>query len=354
MLGSIVIGGSWIGWQKGTCNKEACCETVWGERYEYDDTIATVLGSDVMVRLKKIDQSGPPRYFTSYIPPFSRYDHSIGVWALLKKAGAPIKEQIVGVLHDVTHTVFSHVGDYIFAKNVNDYVQEAYHDREKLATRHLGKVHAVLREVGLRQEDFDIVTTKYPRLEQSAPDLCADRVQYIIHTAVITSRITKTEARAIAENIRYENGVWFFTDAQLAEKFADIALYFTINFWGAKWNTEMNIHMAHAIRRAIAIKQMTIEDLYETDDVIIRKLENMRDDIVQTNLLQCKNPHKRIKGSRYEKKYFRPKFRGVDPLVKRKDGGLIRLTKISPLYKVSYDTVKEWCAAGYEMDILVA
>jgi HD superfamily phosphohydrolase len=347
-----VVGGFWYATQRNNHDDGAYFETIWGEHCEYDDTILTVLHSDVMIRLKRIDQSGPSRYFGPHIPPFSRYDHSVGVWALLKKAGVPVKEQVIGALHDVSHTTFSHVGDYIFAKDVNDYVQTSYHDLNQLKFQYIGNVHAVLRKVGLSNEDFDIDAKKYPCLEQPSPELCADRIQYNNHTAVIMNRISQEEARAISDDMHYENGKWYFTDAAIAEKFAEIPLYFTMNFWGAKWNTEMNIHMAQALKRAIELNEITLKELYDTDDAIMKKLCKIRDHVVIANLQQCKNPLVKIKNHKYVKRFFKPKFRGVDPWVKGKDGILVRLSGISVIFKNYYEAVKKWCADGFEMDIL--
>ena len=33
---------------------------------------------------------------------------------LIKKLGGSVEEQIAGLLHDVSHTAFSHVIDYVF------------------------------------------------------------------------------------------------------------------------------------------------------------------------------------------------------------------------------------------------
>ena len=92
---------------------------IWNEKVDCAD-VMPVINSDVMQRLKDIDQSGAARYLGVKLPAFSRYEHSVGVYALLKKAGALKKEQVAGLLHDASHTVFSHVGDYIWAKKIDD------------------------------------------------------------------------------------------------------------------------------------------------------------------------------------------------------------------------------------------
>ncbi|MDR3150417.1 MAG: HD domain-containing protein [Candidatus Peribacteria bacterium] len=43
----------------------------------------------------------------------SRFLHSVGVFLLLRKFGASLEEQIAGLIHDTSHSVFSHTIDYI-------------------------------------------------------------------------------------------------------------------------------------------------------------------------------------------------------------------------------------------------
>jgi hypothetical protein len=39
----------------------------------------------------------------------------MGVYLLLKNYGAPIEEQIAGLIHDASHSAFSHCVDYVLA-----------------------------------------------------------------------------------------------------------------------------------------------------------------------------------------------------------------------------------------------
>jgi HD superfamily phosphohydrolase len=326
-------------------------ETIWGESYECEDALVEIMETDLMQRLKKIDQSGPSRYLGPIVPAFSRFEHSVGVVALLKKAGAPLKEQIAGLLHDCSHTVFSHVGDYIFAGDMNENVQQSYQDRIHLNHLQRSGLSATIAKYGMRIEDLN--PELYVRLERPLPDMCADRIQYNVHTGVIFGIISNADAEAIVANLEFENGNWYFTDKDLAKKFAGLSLHFTRNFWGVKWNTSMNIHLAMAIRRALTIKLISMKDLFMTDDIIMKKLQASNDSIIKNNLWQCANYTKRIQGARYSKMKITSKFRGIDPPVRNAETGeLERLTAIDPDFKKQYDAVKKWCNDGVEIDIL--
>ena len=326
--------------------------TVWDEKIECSD-VMPVINSDVMQRLKYIDQSGGARYFAPKLPAFSRYEHSIGVYAILKKAGASKKELVAGLLHDASHTVFSHVGDYIWTDDVNEYTKESYQDRIHREYLRKHKMEKILKSLNITLDDADINRNDYNALEQHLPDMCADRIQYNIHTGFIMKMISQQEINEIVKNLEFKDKKWFFKNVEMARKFANLSIYFTQNFWGAKWNTIMNIHFANALKRALKLKIITKEDLFSTDAIVMKKLSKSNDRIIQLNLQQCQSPLKKIPEQKYNTEKFFPKFRGIDPLIRKKDGTFSRLTEMDIMFKNNYDIVKQWCKNGYDVDVLV-
>ncbi|MDR1391266.1 MAG: HD domain-containing protein [Holosporales bacterium] len=328
-------------------------DAVMGKETSVDSKFSEILASKVMQRLKGVDQAGPPRYLTKMLPSFSRYEHSLGVLALLKKANVSQKEQVTGILHDASHVVFSHVGDHIYAKNINAHTEESYQDSIHSNYLRESGIEKILKKFGLSVDDVDIKRNGYSALEQSLPDMCADRIQYNIHTGVLLGKISKKDASKIISNLTFQNDKWFFTDAKIARKFADLSLYFTQNFWGAKWNTSMNIHFANVLREALRIRLIKHEDLFLTDDVIMERILKSKNRVIQLNLQQCKHSTGKIFGAKYKTDFFRPKFRGIDPLISDKFGKMCRLTEIDHEFRKQYDSVKIWCKNGFEIDILV-
>ena len=57
----------------------------------------------------------------------SRFEHSLGVCHLIKILNGSQKEQIAGLLHDIPHTAFSHVIDYVLENK-----GENFHEKHKL------------------------------------------------------------------------------------------------------------------------------------------------------------------------------------------------------------------------------
>lgn len=335
--------------------KQPTFQTVWGETVEPNELSLSLLNNKIMKRIKDVDQSGPARFFGPKLPKFTRFDHCIGVMSLIIRAHGTQKEQATALLHDTSHTVFSHVGDHLFTNKdtCEKYTTTSYQDSMHMQYIKEANLNKILEKFGLTEKDLDPEHLDYKALEQPLPDMCADRIEYNIHTGIILGIITKTAAKEIVENLRYENKLWFFTDPKLALKFAELSLYFTQNFWGAKWNTSMNIHLAAALRRALNIKLISYKDLYSTDSVIMHKLLKNQDKLIQTFIQQCQKPLETIMGKKYETINFAPKFRGIDPLIKdHKTGELKRLSEVDIIFKNHYDSVREWCEMGYEISAL--
>jgi HD superfamily phosphohydrolase len=79
-----------------------------------EPVILALINSSSIQRLKWIDMAW---YFEQYFPwtKYSRFDHSIGVYHVLNIYWAPIEEQIAWLIHDVSHSAFSHCADYVLS-----------------------------------------------------------------------------------------------------------------------------------------------------------------------------------------------------------------------------------------------
>ncbi|MBT2713840.1 HD domain-containing protein [Pseudomonas sp. ISL-88] len=75
--------------------------------YLIDDILEELIFSNPVQRLKGVYQGGAS-YFVNEKWNVTRYKHSIGVMLLIKKLGGSLEKQIAGLLHDVSHTAFSH------------------------------------------------------------------------------------------------------------------------------------------------------------------------------------------------------------------------------------------------------
>ncbi|MEW6723088.1 MAG: HD domain-containing protein, partial [Candidatus Micrarchaeota archaeon] len=142
---------------------------LYGEFEIGEPVLAALIRSPDVQRLKGIAQYGIP-YDYYPVPGFSRFDHSLGVMLLLRRLGASIEEQAAGLLHDISHTAFSHVTDYVFTEDGGN-----HQDERHLAYFYATGLPAVLEKFGM--DPWRVAMTDlHPLLEREAPDLCADRI----------------------------------------------------------------------------------------------------------------------------------------------------------------------------------
>ena len=138
-------------------------DSVYGTQEISDSLVIEIIKTPEMERLKGVNQYGPynlvdPSAFSS------RYDHSLGVYFLLRKLNAPREEQIAGLLHDIAHTAFSHVIDFVYNAADTQHTHEGFH--EKVLKN--SNIPAILKKFNL---DVKYISdhTKFPLLENNLP-----------------------------------------------------------------------------------------------------------------------------------------------------------------------------------------
>jgi HD superfamily phosphohydrolase len=319
-------------------------ETLYGKIEIEDPLVLELILSPALQRLKDIDQSGITHY-TGHVGPYSRFIHSIGVYQLLNRFNASYAEQIAGLLHDTSHTVFSHVGDWLFFQGSHD---EAYQDN--IQEWFLSKM-GVMEIVNTYNMPLNAVLEKgngYDTLDQSLPDICADRLEYNLFTGHLFGFFTQDDIYAILNDIHFEKGKWYFEDPALAAKFARVSIYFTENLWGASWNNVSNELCAKALKRALELEIITLYDIhFSIDSYMIDKLYSSSDAEIVFLMNECRSVEDAYTLSDKDDADYScfPKFRGIDPLVLR-DGKLVRLTSLDEDFKAYYEETKEKIKKG--------
>ena len=149
-------------------------DAIYGSFDINDKVIIELVNSKPVQRLKCVSQhAAPVEGHTDY----TRYEHSIGVMLLLRKFGASLDEQVAGLLHDISHTAFSHVVDWVVLadpemENYQDSMLATFLKRPELR-RILSKFEFDVEKLSSMEKEGN-----YPLLERNAPDLCADRLDY--------------------------------------------------------------------------------------------------------------------------------------------------------------------------------
>lgn len=332
------------------CQKEATISTIYGPISIKEDVIHDILESKAIIRLHQIDQHGPPAYILPFVS-FSRFDHSLGVYTLLTLYNRPLPERAAGLLHDASHTVFSHLGDTLFAET-DDHIN--YQDEIHLSFLKKFGLDTVANKHKLDFNALDPEREEYTALEQKKPDLCADRIDYIIRTGLLFGFYKKEDIKHLLSTLKFEKNKWFFTDIKEAERFAYLPLYFNLYFWGSAKNRLTYLLMAEIIKYGFHKKYFTKEDFHVlTDEEILIKLFDQDDPFVEVAFHKLNNIelyYEVLETPDKNSLHIPVKFFGVDPLVQTQKG-LKRLSEISPEFQKMFDYVREITREGLYIKI---
>lgn len=234
-----------------------------------EPVILDLINSPFIQRLKYIDQAG---FIEPYFPgrTFYRFEHSVGVYLLLKKYNASIEEQIAGLIHDVSHSVFSHCIDYILSAG-----SETEHNHQDNIFVNFVKETDIPQI--LEKYSFDINKilddNNFPLKEKTLPDLCADRIDYALRTALVFEEKTFEEIQELLKSLSTEKNNWVFNDLNSAKDFANLFLKLNTDYFAGMESALMFRTVGDCIKYTIEQGYVSEKDLYTTDKEILTKIE---------------------------------------------------------------------------------
>ena len=327
-------------------NEQLIIDSEYGQFVITEPVLIDLIKDPYMQRLKGVRQYGP-RYYITKKEEYHRYEHSVGVFLLLRKYGAPLNEQIAGLLHDVSHTVFSHVGDFLFANHecYQDDIQEEFIKNTSLSK--------ILKKYDIKISDILDKNELLTALEKPLPDLCADRLEYNLKGGIVADYSLKKTLTNILQDLIFENDQWIFTSIKSAKKFAVVPLNLTQNVWGSADGVITYEWMAHALQRAVEIHLITLDEVkYSTDEVVWQKLMNSDDAELKIIMDKLNNYKKHFMISEHDyDRLAKAKFRGINPLVKT-DDQIKRLTELDQDFNKEFNAVKMTMQKGWPVKFL--
>src|SRR5258708_6310808 len=101
-------------------------DPIYGRETIDEPVLLDLLDSAALGRLRGVLQHGVTALL-EITKPITRYEHSVGVMLLVRRVGGRLTEQVAALLHDVSHTAFSHVIDHVF----HDQGTQSYHEQKK-------------------------------------------------------------------------------------------------------------------------------------------------------------------------------------------------------------------------------
>ncbi|MDY0036600.1 MAG: HD domain-containing protein [Zoogloea oleivorans] len=284
-------------------------DELYGKVEIAEPVLRDLIASEAVQRTKGISQHG----ITALIgitPPFSRFDHSVGAMLLVRRLGATVEEQIAALLHDISHTAFSHVIDFVF----DDQNGQSYHEEKKEEVVANSDIPEILHRHGMDWRAF-MDEDDFSLLEQPSPTLCADRLDYFLRDLEFLKLATRAEIRAAVESLKVVEGRIAVNDIGAARWLA----YTFIEADRASWSNfrEVGLYQvtAEAIKAADRAGLIGAADLWGSDEALWRKLRSA-DHPEVTRWVELITPGTRFTWSE-ERPVFRveTKVRSIDPPV---------------------------------------
>ena len=299
-------------------------DRVYGQFKIAEPVLLALLKSTAVLRLKRIDQFGLPSELY-HLKGFSRYEHSVGVMLLLRRLGARLEEQIAGLLHDVSHTAFSHVVDWV----IGDSTKEDYQDNNHERLVRNSDIPEILKKYG-----FAITTAidmhMYSLLEREAPDLCADRVDYTLRELSYLGM--DSPVRDCLSGLRVFDGKLIFTGKTTAKCFAFAYAKRQKEHWGG-YEAVLRFELfSRALKLALEEGTIVLADFETDDQAVYTKLKQSSTMEIRELLRVLAHPLTERVIKKYLHSTKRKKFRFVDPEY-LEGGRLIRLSSVDARYQ---------------------
>ncbi len=309
-------------------------DLLYGDFDVKEDVLLELIDSYPLQRLKKVSQHGFPKKETAItFETYSRYEHSIGVMLLLRKLNAGLEEQIAGLIHDVSHTAFSHVIDWA----VGDPSKGSYQDNALSDYIKNSEIAGILSKHGY---DVDRISGleengDYRLLEREMPDLCADRVDYALRDSHYFLGMDTDEC--VNSLVAYKDEIVFGTE-RAADEFARYYGMCQRNYWSGSEAMLRYHFIGMALKEALEKKVITMQDLYKDETYLIGKFRESREGRIAYNINMGLGKLKFVEGEDGDIR-LRSKMRCVDP--KFLDAGTVRrLSEAEPNYKRAMEEEK--------------
>jgi hypothetical protein len=282
--------------------------------------ITDLITSQPLQRLKGVCQYGIPDEFY-HLKNYSRFEHSIGVMLLLERLGASEEEQVAGLLHDVSHTAFSHLIDWVLGSGKTEDMQ----DKQLKKFIYSSGIKNILIKYGYHPKRI-ANHSNFGLLERKIPDACADRIDYALRE--FPSDISKK----CLKNLIVVNKRIVFKNKSSALLFATHFLKRQTCHWGGFKAAVRYRLFADVLREALAEKILIFSDFYKDDKVVLQKVKKSKNAKIK-KLLRILKEKLLSKLPKSDMIVYK-KFRYVDPLY-LKNKKLMRLSENDNGFKTS-------------------
>lgn len=300
-------------------------DRLYGHESLIEPVLIDLLGTAAIQRLSGVLQHGITALL-GITQRTSRLEHSLGVMLLVRRLGGSLDEQVAALLHDVSHTAFSHVIDYVF----NDHEDQGYHERMKAAFLEDSDIPAVLAHHGYDWHRF-LDDGEFGLLERPAPDLCADRLDYFLRDSLDLGLCTKSQAQQALAHLDVFRGQIVVNNQEQARWMADTFMAADEASWSNFREVALYELAARAIRLGLELGVLSDADLWSSDDAAWGRLHAAQDVELQQRLRLVSADTKFTWDAAQPTFWVRTKLRTIDPPLVS-DRGIQALSMLDPVY----------------------
>ncbi|MGG1073893.1 HD domain-containing protein, partial [Priestia megaterium] len=244
-----------------------------------------------------------------------------GVMLLIRKLGGSIEEQIAGLLHDISHTAFSHVIDFVL-----DNPNQDFHDQIFEKVIQSSEIPSVLQKHGFNLLSI-LPIEKWSLLEQPLPLLCADRIDYTLRDLSTYNMISLVDACKFVDELKVIDSKICLKTVEAAEWF--VKAYYTevIDFFLHPSNVYGYVILMDILKIAMAKQIIHIDDLLSDDETVWKKLIDSTDHEL---LRKMKDIGKKVTNDEGDYDiHQKKKVRIIDPFVLVGNGRIKKATELS-------------------------
>ena len=253
-------------------------DIVYGSVELTEPVLLDLLQSAAVRRLEGVLQHGITAV-VGVTRPTTRLEHSLGAMLLVRRLGADLREQIAALLHDVSHTAFSHVIDYVYGGHDS----QGYHEEHKEEFVARSDLPAVLARHGYNWREF-VHEEAYPLLEQPAPALCADRLDYFLRDSLEFRLSTPGLLQSVLDHLVARDGRIAVDDLAVARWLAHTYIACDQVSWANFREVGLYEVTAQAIRTALRLGAIGEADFWGTDEELWASLHTNADPALREQL----------------------------------------------------------------------
>lgn len=282
-------------------------DPIYGRFTIHEPVLQACIHSQAVQRLHGILQHG----ITGLIgltEPITRFEHSLGAMLVVRQLGGSLREQIAALLHDISHTAFSHVIDHVLGSPN----EQSYHDEMKEMYMVTTDLPAILARYAYDWADF-VDEEAFPLLEQPSPRLCADRIDYFLRDCVGLGLAVQEDVDRAVSHLVVANGRIALNNLDVARWFGDTFMLADDASWANFREVGLYELTAQAIRRGLALSAITHDDFWLTDEPLWQKLHAHPDAELQQLLQQVSSETRFTWDAENPTFTVSTKLRAIDP-----------------------------------------